>query len=123
MPTFFCDETIETLESHPKINNEAASGIVNFLKIVIKLWKIFNVRNPRENQAYNDVMRAFIKMPDDPRIKFLLDVAAMADGMHPTINPRVSSLTSDTARFLALICRGAVDLTVICWQVAMNMSS
>ena len=90
MPTFFCDETIEALESHPKINNEAASGIVNFLKIVIKLWKIFNVKNLRENQAHNDAMRAFIKMPDDLRIKFLLDVAAMADGMRPTTNPRVS---------------------------------
>ena len=35
-----CDETIAALESHPKINNEAASGTVNFLKIVLKLWKI-----------------------------------------------------------------------------------
>ena len=56
-------------------------------------------------------MRAVIKMPDDPRIKFLLDVAAMADGMRPTTNPRVCSLTSDTAKFLAHICRGAVHLT------------
>ena len=49
-------------------------------------------------------------MPDDPRIKFLKDVAAMADGMRPTTNPRVCSLTSDTAKFLAHIFRGAVDL-------------
>ena len=35
----FCDETIAALESHPKINNEAASETVNFLKIVLKLWK------------------------------------------------------------------------------------
>ena len=62
-------------------------------------------------------------MPDDPRIKFLLNVAAMADGMRPTTNPRVCSLTSYAAKFLAHIynkyiikntdtdiCRGAVDL-------------
>ena len=55
-------------------------------------------------------MRAVIKMPDDPSIKFLLDVAAMADGMRPTTNPSVCSLTSDTAKFLAHICRRAVDL-------------
>ena len=73
--------------------------------------EIFNVKNPRENQAHNDAMRAVIKMPDDPKIKFLLDVAAMADGMRPTTNSRVCSLSSDTAKFLARICRGAVDLT------------
>ena len=67
-----------------KISNEAASGTVNFLKIVLKLWKIFNVKNPLENQAHNDAMRAVIKMPDDSRIKFLLNVAAIADGMPPT---------------------------------------
>ena len=49
-------------------------------------------------------MRAVVKMPDDPRIILLLDVAAMADGMCPTTNPRVCSLTSDTAKFLAHIC-------------------
>ena len=69
------------------------------------------MKNPRENQAHNDAMRAVIKMPEDPRIKFLLDVAAMADGMRPTTNPRVCLLTSDTANFLAYICRRAVDLT------------
>ena len=56
-------------------------------------------------------MRAVIKMPDNPRIKFLLDIAAMADGMRPTTNSRVCSLTSDTAKFSAHICREAVDLT------------
>ena len=101
------------MESHPKINNEAASGTVNFLKIVFKLWKTFNVKNSQEYQAHNDAMRAVIKMPDDPRIKFLLDVqvVALTDGMRPTTNPRVCSLTSDTSKFLAHICRGAVDLT------------
>ena len=107
----FCDQTIAALESHPKINNQAASGTVNFLKLVLKLWKIFNVKNPQENQAHNDAMKAVITMPDDPRIKFLLHVPAMADGMRPTTNPRVCSLTSDTAKFLAHVCREAVDLT------------
>ena len=77
----FCDKTIAVLESHPKTNNETASRTVNFFKIALKLWKIFNVKNPRENQAHNDAMRAVIKMPDEPTIKFLLDVATMADGM------------------------------------------
>ena len=56
-------------------------------------------------------MRAVIKMSDDLRIKFLLDVAAIGDGMYPTTVPRVCLLTSDTAKFLARICRGEVDLT------------
>ena len=111
MSIFFCDETIAALESQPKLNNEAALGAVNFLKIVLNLWKIFIVKNPRKNQARNDAMRAVIKMPDDLRIKFLFDVAAMADSMRPTTNPRICLLNSDTAKFLAHICRGAVDLT------------
>ena len=69
------------------------------------------MENPRENQVHNNTMRAVIKMPDDPRIKFLLDVAAMADGMRPATNPRVCLLTSGTAKFLAHICREAIDLT------------
>ena len=98
------------MKSHPKINNEAELGTVNFLKIVLKLWKIYNVKNPRENQADNDAMRAVIKMPDDPRIKFLLDVAAIDDGMRPNTNPRVCLLTLETEESLAHICRGAFDL-------------
>ena len=65
----------------------------------------------QENQAHNDAMRAVIKMPNDPRIKFLLHVAAMADGKRPNKNPRVCFITSDNAKFLAHICRGAVNLT------------
>ena len=61
----FCDETIATFGS--KINNETESETVNFLKIVLKLRKIFNVKNPRENQAHNDAMRAVIKMLDNSR--------------------------------------------------------
>ena len=98
------------MKSHSKINNEAASGTVNFFKIVLKLWKIFIVKNPRENQVHNDAMRAVIKMPDNPRIKFLLDIAAIADCMRPTTNPRVCLLTSNTAKFLDHICRGTVDM-------------
>ena len=79
----------------------------------------------QENQAHNDAMRAVIKMPNDPRIKFLLHVAAMADGKRPNKNPRVCFITSDNAKFLAHICRGAVDLTRHLfgkWQMAMIMS-
>ena len=107
----FCDETIAALETHPKINNEAASGTANFFKIIVKVWKIFNVKNPWEDQKHNDSVRAVIRMSDDPRLQFLLDVAAMADDMRPTSNSRVRSLTADTAKFLAHICRGAVDLS------------
>ena len=67
------------------------------------------MKNPRENQVHNDAMRAVINTPDDPKIKFLLDATAIADGIRPTTNPRVCSLTSDTAKFLARICRRAVD--------------
>ena len=106
----FCDDTIAALETHPVINNANGLGTTNFIKIVVKLWKIFNVRSPREDQAHNDPLRAVIRMHNDPRLQFLLDVAAMADRMKPKESPRVCSLTQDTSKFLSHICRGAVDL-------------
>ena len=106
----FCEDTIAALETHPVIDNTAVSGTTNFIKLVVKLWKIFNVRSPREDQAHNDPLRAVIRMPDDPRLQLLLDVASMADGMKPKESPRFNSLTHDTSKFLSHICRGAVDL-------------
>ena len=42
----FCDDTIAALETHPVINKANVLGTTNFIKIVVKLWKIFNVRSP-----------------------------------------------------------------------------
>ena len=50
------------------------------------------MKNLRENQAHNDALRGLNRMPDNRRIKFLLDVAATADGMRSNTNPRVCQL-------------------------------
>ena len=44
---------------------------------------------PRKDQMHNDSLRAVIRMPDNPRLQFLLDVATMADGMKAKVSPRV----------------------------------
>ena len=74
-----CEDTILALEIHPVIDNTAVLGTTNFIKLVVKLWKIFNVRSSREDQEHNDPLRAVIRMPDNPRLQFLLEVAIMAD--------------------------------------------
>ena len=106
----FYKDTISALETHPVIDNTAVLGTTNFIKLVIKLWKIFNVRSPREDQEHNDPFRAVIRMPDDPRKQFLLEVAIMADEMKPKESSRVRLLTHDTSKFLSHTCRGAVGL-------------
>ena len=80
----FCDNTTAALESHPEIDHQAVTGRLNFIKIIVKVWKIFNVRSPREEIAQNDEDRAVFRKPDDQRLQFLMDVAAMAENMQPT---------------------------------------
>ena len=37
-------ETIAVLETHPGINKDSAVGTINFLKLIVKFWKIVNVK-------------------------------------------------------------------------------
>ena len=99
-----CDNTTTALESHPKIDHQAVTGTLNFIKIIVKVWKIFNVRSPREDIAHNDEDRAVFRKPDNQRLQFLLDVAAIVENMLPTSCPQFQTFSSDTARFLSHIC-------------------
>ena len=106
----FCDNTTAALESHPEIDHQAVTGTSNFIIIIVKVWKIFNVRSPREDIAHNDEDRAVFQKLDNQRLQFLMDVAAMAENMQPTSCPRFQTFSRDTARFLSHICKGAVDV-------------
>ena len=85
------------------IDNTSAKGTTNFINLVVKLWRIFNVHGRREDQVHNDQSRAAIRMCDDPRLQFLLDIAGMAHAIKAKEKPRFRSLTSDTAKFLVHI--------------------
>ena len=107
----FCDRTIAALESHPHVDQQSVAGTILFIKIIVKMWNIFNVRSPHEDTCNNNADRAVFKSPHDPRLQFLLDVAGMADEMKPLSTPRCQTFTKDTSSFVAHICKGAVDLT------------
>ena len=109
----FCDNTTAALESHPEIDHQAVTGTSNFIIIIVKFWKIFNVWKifiSREDIAHNDEDRAVFQKPDNQRLQFLMDITAMAENMQPTSCPRFQTFSRDTARFLSHICKGAVDL-------------
>ena len=107
----FCDETIAALETHPGINKDSAMGTINFLKLIVKFWKIVNVKGIGADSRFKDTLRAVMRSPDDPRLDFLIELADMADKMTNTATKRIQHLTRDTGRALSHVCRGLVDLT------------
>ena len=107
----FCYETIAALETHPLIDQNEAKGTIQFLKIMVGFWKIVNTKEKGEFQFFKDQLRGEIADPDDIKLKILLKIADMAEGMTAKGKTRVKQLTTDTGNALAHVCRGLVDLT------------
>ena len=107
----FCDETIAALETHPGNNKNSAMGTINFLKLIVKFWKIVNVKGIGADSRFNETLRTVVRSPDDPRLDFLIEFADMADKITNTAIKRIQHLTRDTGRALSYVCRGLVDLT------------
>ena len=63
----FCDETIAALESHPKLDGVNVHGTLEFIRIIVRFWKIVNVRGPGADIRFKDIDRGVIRTPDDPR--------------------------------------------------------
>ena len=84
---------------------------INFLKLIVKFWKIVNVKGIGADSRFNDTLRTVMRSPDDPRLGFLIELADMADKMINKATKRIQHLTRDTGRALSHVCRGLVDLT------------
>ena len=102
---------IAALVTHPGISKDSVMGTINFLKLIVKFWKIVNVKGVGEGNRSNDTLGAVMRSPDDPRIDFLIELADMADKMINTVSKRMQHLTRDTGCALSHVCRGLVDLT------------
>ena len=85
-------------------------GTANFIKIILKFWKIVNVKGEGADTRFRDDSRGVIRSSNDPRLLFLLDLADMADKMKNTGGKRIRQLTEDTAESLSHLCHGFVEL-------------
>ena len=106
----FCDQTVSALETHPFLDTKSVEGTANFIKIILKFWKIVNVKGEGADTRFRDDSRGVIRSSNDPRLLFLLDLADMADKMKNTGGKRIRQLSKDTAESLSHLCHGFVEL-------------
>ena len=105
----FCEETLAALEVHPAAI--ASEGTTVFIKKVLDMWKILNVRTIKKDIRHQDPLEAVVESPDDPRLSYLLEMADMFMKMgRKQGNKRVKALSSDTAKSLHHTLNGIVQL-------------
>ena len=66
----FSEKTAVALKIHPDIT-ESTEDTVIFIRKVVKLWKILNVRSKGEDKRFNDPYRAAITDVNDERLNFI----------------------------------------------------
>ena len=59
----FCEETITALQVYPAVT--VTEGTILFMKKVLDMWKILNVRTIKKDIRYQDPLQAVITSPDD----------------------------------------------------------
>ena len=107
----FSEETIAALRTHSEMKSDEVEGTAVFLEKVVKMWKILNVRSKGKDVRRNDPLVAPIESPDDPRLKYLLDIADMFLSMgKKEKGKRKKELTRDTAKCLHHTLNGIVEL-------------
>lgn len=73
----FCDETVAALESHPRIDHRSVIGTTIFIKLLVKFWKILNVRGLNADIRFKDPDRAVIRSKLDPRLGYVYTIFAI----------------------------------------------
>ena len=93
-------------------------GTARFIELVLRMWKMLNVKSNEVGQRLNDPDRFPFSTPDDIRFTFLRDVAHMfkeMDTYSASSNTRVMGLTSDTGNALHVTFLAFVILFRNCW--------
>ena len=107
----FCDETITGLLTHPAMEGvEGKEDTAEFLRMVVKFFKIMNVKSQYVGERHNDDREMAIFDPNDDRLNYLCNFAKMALKMKRSSTVRERQLTNDTAKALYQTCNGIVDL-------------
>ena len=65
--------------------------IINFLKLIVKLWKIVNVKCIGIAITLNNPLRAAVRSTCDHRLECLLKLVDIADGMTNSCSKRIHS--------------------------------
>ena len=74
---FSCDKTTAAL----KLQNDRHDDTIEFLAILVKLFKIADVKGQFEKVHTKDETRAVLSSPDDERLNFLLSLANIVEAM------------------------------------------
>ena len=107
----FSDETLHALKVHPGLDKREIIGTTIFIEKINKMWKILNVRSKNKDIKKNDINSAEITSADDPKLKYLLELAEMFEIMDKNSrSKRQKTLTTDTAKGLVHTLRGLVEL-------------
>lgn len=107
----FCAETKAALTLHPDMENvEGKDETASFIGLVVKFFKILNVKSNDAGTKHNDSMEEVVSNVYDDRLKFLCSFGDMAAAMKPSSGKRVRQLTSDTSKAIFHTCHGLVDL-------------
>jgi len=108
----FCDETATALVTHPSTKDiKGVTDTSFFIKLVVKFWKIVNVKRKGNDIRNNDILKSVIRSADDPRLDFLISFGSMCLAMKSKPKERVKQLTRDTALAAYQTSHGMVDLT------------
>ena len=74
----FFEKTYSALLAHPSLNIDEVKDTAAFLKLVIKWWKILNIKAYGADVKHNDPIQAVVKNLDDERLNFLIEFGDIA---------------------------------------------
>ena len=108
----FCEGPFTALLTHPGMSTvEGKEGTAAFIMLVIRFWKIIDVKGVGADIRHNDPLQAVVCDPDDERLKYVCSFGDMALQIKAILNKsRVQQLTTDTAKGIYQTCHGIVDL-------------
>ena len=86
-------------------------GTVVFLRKVITLWTIINVKNEGIDSRNRQPLQAVMSDPNDHRLCYIQQFGDMCLNMAGRQGKRIRQLSNDTATAIHHTCYGLVDLT------------
>ena len=107
----FCDRTSTALVTHPATKDiPDIKDTSFFIDLVVKFWKIVNVKRKGDDVRENDPLKAVITDPYDKRLDFIIQFGDMCLRMKSQPRHRQKQLTRDTALAAYQTCNGMVEL-------------
>lgn len=85
----------------------------SFLESVTRLWNMLNIKQPRAGEKLNDKDRMKFTDSDDPRLKFIENMAKSFQEMNTAKtchSQRIKCLTRDTSKALFITLNGIADI-------------